>query len=131
MLFWRLMVALVAGVMASQLLVWLFTGGLSMMQWLVVWCGGLLLLPAFGFAYHYPIVPRWFAIGCAALLFVTAQFSLVMGFMVWLDKPDPVALLPLLVHFGVVLVLLYPVWQYAIADKRFWHLPHGATRMPF
>ncbi|MBY6186901.1 hypothetical protein KUV89_09735 [Marinobacter hydrocarbonoclasticus] len=131
MLFWRIMIALVAALMGSQLLIWLFTGGLTMLQWLVVWCGGLLLLPAFGFAYHYPVVPRWFAIGCAGLLFVTCQFSLVMGFMVWLDQPNPVHLIPLAVHFGVVLVLLYPVWQYAFADKRFWQLPTGATRMPF
>ncbi|MBY5990713.1 hypothetical protein [Ferrimonas balearica] len=131
MLFWRVMIALVAALMGSQLLIWLFTGGLSMLQWMFVWCGAFLLLPAFGFAYHYPIVPRWFAIGCATVLFVTFQFTLVMGIILWLQRPNPQALIYLTVHFGVVLVLLYPVWQYAFADERLWALPRGHTRMPF
>ncbi|GAA4879387.1 hypothetical protein [Ferrimonas pelagia] len=131
MLFWRVMLVLLMVMMVCQSVSWLLNGGLSMLQWLLLCVAVLLFFPACGYAYNYPIVPRWYAIVCACILFVTFQFSLATWLLVWMKHPQLSALLPLMVHLCVVMIFLYPVWQYAFKSPQLWQAPKGTTRMRF
>ncbi|SHI15713.1 hypothetical protein [Ferrimonas marina] len=131
MLIWRVLLVLMAMMMAGQVGAWMLTGGLSMLQWLLLSVGVIMFPPALGYAYHYPLVPRWYGVACAAVLFVTFQFSLTMAIMVYLKAPSVEGLTPLAVHLVVVLLLLYPVWQYAFSSPQFWQRPKGSQSMVF